>query len=281
MPVKIRKSSGSVEEFESQKLINSLVRSGAPVDVAHEISAEIEARLTSSTNTRDIYRKAKRLLRQYNRASGMRYSFKKAIFALGPSGYPFEKYFGRVLRHYGYEVGVNKIIKGYCVSHEVDVVAKANGEWSLIECKYHSDAGKATDIKTALYVHSRYLDVKRLSDTGSGNDHPHLKDVWLVTNTRCTLDAVRYAECMGIKIVSWKYPGKASLEKMIEDRRLYPVTILNSLKRGMLDSLFSADIILAQDIAEMSEKDFISKSGLDEQTALLLRREALEVCPCS
>ena len=68
---------------------------------------------------------------------------------------------------------------------------------------------------------------------------------------------------------------------MIEDKRLYPVTILHSVRKNMLDTLFKADIILAQDIADMPEEAFAQKSGLDEQTVKILKREADEICPCA
>jgi hypothetical protein len=280
MAKRIIKSSGMNEDFDISKLINSLMRSGAPSEVAYEIAKEIEKELPPKARTGDIFRQAKTLLRKHNIASGMRYSIKKAIFALGPSGYPFERYFGKIMAHYGYAVETNRIIKGYCVDHEVDVIAGNNNAYSVIECKYHSDAGKATDVKIALYVHARFQDIKKAADM-SPEEHMVFHNGWLVTNTRCSIDAIRYAECVGLKIVSWRYPEKSSLERMIEDKRLYPVTILHSVRKNMLDTLFKADIILAQDIADMPEQAFAQKSGLDEQTVKILKREADEICPCA
>jgi hypothetical protein len=146
--------------------------------------------------------------------------------------------------------------------------------YSFIECKYHSDAGKATDVKTALYVHARFQDIRK------AGEQMHFRDGWLVTNTRCTTDAIQYAECAGLRIISWRYPDKDSLERLIEDKRLYPVTILHSVRKGMLEPLFQADIILAQDIADMDLETFIRKGGLDEHTAGILKKEADAVCPC-
>ena len=280
MAKRIIKSSGINEDFDIKKLINSLMRSGASSEVAFEIAKEIEEGLPPKTRTGDIFRQAKRLLRKQNVASGMRYSIKKAIFALGPSGYPFEKYFGKIMAHQGYVVETNRIIKGYCVDHEVDVIASSNNAYSVIECKYHSDAGKATDVKIALYVQARFQDIKKAADM-SPEKHMTFHNGWLVTNTRCSIDAIRYAECVGLKIVSWKYPEKSSLERMIEDKRLYPVTILHSVRKNVLDALFKADIILAQDIADMTEEAFAQKSGLDEQTIKILKHEADEICPCT
>ncbi len=280
MAKRIIKSSGVNEDFDMGKLINSLMRSGAPSEVAHDIAEEIEKNLPAKARTGDIFRQARKLLRKHNIASGMRYSIKKAIFALGPSGYPFERYFGKIMSHHGYAVETNRIIKGFCVEHEVDVIASNNNAYSVIECKYHSDAGKVSDVKIALYVHARFQDIKKAADL-SIEKTMAFHNGWLVTNTRCSIDAIRYAECVGLKIVSWKYPEKGSLERMIEDKRLYPVTILHSVRKNMLDTLFRADIILAQDIAEMQEETFAQKSGLDEQTAKMLKREAAELCPCT
>jgi len=49
---------------------------------------------------------------------------KKAILQLGPTGYPFERFVGELLKYQGYEAKVGQIVQGNCVQHEVDVVAK-------------------------------------------------------------------------------------------------------------------------------------------------------------
>lgn len=273
------KASGREEDFDLQKLVNSLVRSGAPQEVAQDIAVKVGIQISPLSHTRHIYRLARKMLKQYSHVSGLRYSIKKAISLLGPSGYPFEKYFGKVLAAYGYAVELNRIIDGYCVQHEVDLVASKDKNQYFIECKYHTEGGKATDVKVALYVHSRFLDIKKALEMRK--DEITVKQGWLVTNTRCTSDAIQYAECAGLRIVSWRYPGAESLEKMIESKRLYPVTILSSVKRQSLYMLFSNNIVLAQEIADMDEETFIKKSGLDAKTALSLKAEADKLCPCT
>jgi len=220
---------------------------------------------------------AKKLLRQYNRASDMRYSIKKAIYSLGPSGYPFEKYFARLLKVKGYAVEVNTIMQGRCVTHEVDVFAKKENSGFIIECKYHSNGGIPTDVKIALYVNSRYNDIRQAHSLMQKQTIV-IEEGWLVTNTRCTSDAIKYAECVGLRVVSWKYPEKDSLEKMIETNRLYPVTILSSIRKNSIETLFKHDIILARDIADMDEYTFLKRSGLDANTARILKKEADELC---
>lgn len=279
MAVDIVKASGLPQKFDLRKLADSLMRSGAPEDVALDIAGKVRKDLPPDASTKAIFRMAKRLLRRYNRASGMRYSLKNALYALGPAGYRFEKYMARILKAHGYTTSVDQIMEGYCVKHEVDVLATRDREHFVIECKYHSDGGTATDVKTALYVHSRFVDIRKACELKPG--HPQgVHYGMLVTNTRCTTDAIKYAECVGLRIMSWRYPEKESLEKIIEERRLYPATILHSARKRTLEALFSHDIILAQDVAAMDERMLARKSGLDHDTARSLKKEAEQLCPC-
>jgi hypothetical protein len=277
MSMTVTKSSGREENFDMRKLVNSLIRSGANEETARSIADEVSRQITPHEHTKHIFRMARKLLRRQNRATGMRYSIKRAIYSLGPSGYPFEKYVGRILRAYEYSVEVNRMIKGYCVTHEVDVLATRDNRRCIIECKHHANSEKPADIKVALYVHSRFNDIKKAFEL-SEELNSHVNEGWLVTNTRCSTDAIKYAECVGLKIVSWKYPEKEGLEVMIENKQLYPVTILPSATKNAVQALSAADIMLASEIAAMDEKTFIAKSNLDRFTALTVKKEALELC---
>jgi hypothetical protein len=277
MAVTVIKSSGMPEDFNIRKLINSLVRSGAPEDVASDIAEKVAEHIGPSEHTKHIYRIAKKMLRQHNRTAGMRYSMKRAIYSLGPSGYPFEKYVGRILAAYGYNVEVNRVIKGYCVTHEVDVLASRDNRRCVIECKHHAGSEKPADIKIALYVNARFKDISKAFEL-SAEKNSHVTEGWLVTNTRCSSDAIKYAECEGLKIVSWRYPEKGSLEAMIEDKRLYPVTILPSATKNAVQALFAGDIILANEIANMDEQTFLGRCRIDRLTARAIMKEAVELC---
>jgi len=277
MSFTIVKASGKEEKFKIEKLVDSLIRSGASEDVAWHIAKEVEKKITPALHTKHIYRIAKKLLKKHARTSDMRYSIKKAIYALGPAGYQFEKYFAGILNANGYDAETNRFMKGHCVSHEVDIFAMKDKNGCVIECKYHSSSGNPTDVKTALYIHSRFEDIKKAYRLQSGNNL-HINEGWLVTNTRCTSDAIEYARCVGLKIVSWKYPKTNSLEKMIEDKRLYPVTILSSIRKHAVEILFRNGIIFASDIAKMTESEFLKKSSLDTNSARALKREADALC---
>lgn len=280
MAIPVTKASGMTEEFDIGKLINSLVRSGAPEEIARDIADKISIQVTPTMHTRHIFRMAKKLLRQYSRATGMRYSIKRAIYALGPTGYPFEKFVARILKSHGYNVEVNRMLKGYCITHEVDVLATRDDRRCVIECKHHATGEKPADVKVALYVHSRFEDIRKAFEI-SEHKNSHVHEGWLVTNTRCSMDAIKYAECVGLRVVSWRYPEREGLEKMIEEKRLYPVTILPAATKNAVQTLTSRNIILADEISEMDEKVFLEMSGLDRQTALIIKKEADELCSSS
>ncbi|UCG77218.1 MAG: restriction endonuclease [Nitrospirota bacterium] len=273
--IKIRKASGVLEDLNIEKLKASLKRSGASDDAAEEVIDRVLLEIQPVTSTSRIYKLAKKHLKQYNHASSLRYSLKKALFRLGPTGYPFEKYIGEIMKNYGYEVTIGTYIKGECIDHEVDVLGIRDGEVAAVECKYHNVVGRTTDVKVAMYVHSRFRDIEPKFKA----EHPDKKfHGWLVTNTRCTENAIQYADCYGFKVLGWQHPNHHSLQKIIEDKRLYPVTVITGIQRGIVDTLISKNIVLLKDLSEMEISDIRSILSLNESKAAKLKQQAMDLC---
>jgi hypothetical protein len=277
MNIKIKKASGIVEDFDSAKLLNSLIRSGADRDKAEEIISKVLPDVTPYSSTRKIYRLAHKYLRQFNRSSVLRYSLKKAMMRLGPTGYPFEKYIGELLVQYGYEVEVGVVLEGKCVKHEVDVFARRGKDILLIECKFRNSAESSPDVKIAMYVHSRFRDLRAAMKSIYPGRH---MAGWLVTNTRFTTDAIQYARCSGLTLKSWRYPEKGSLEQMIEERKLYPVTVMSGLTGAHLRKLFEHNIILMKDLAKMELPEIKRLLSITEKRAANLKEAADKLCFC-
>lgn len=63
---KVVKRDGTVEEFIPEKIIVSCVKAGAPVGVAREIAAFVEAKVKVETSTAEIRRFVLWLLREKN-----------------------------------------------------------------------------------------------------------------------------------------------------------------------------------------------------------------------
>lgn len=277
MKIKIQKASGVIEDFNSDKLLSSLIRSGAAREQAEEIIWKIIPDIQPYTSTKNIYRLAHKYLRQFNRSSVLRYSLKKALFGFGPTGYPFERYMGELLKNYDYKVKVGVIMEGKCVRHEVDVFAENNSEIALMECKYHSNAGKTPDVKVAMYVDSRFRDLRVVLK----NQYPGKAFTgWLVTNTRFTADAIQYATCTGLKLKSWGYPEDESLEQMIEDKKLYPVTVMSGLPQAQMRKLIEQKIILMKDLARMDTRALQRLLSITEKKARAFKEQAEKLCFC-
>ncbi|WP_016989995.1 hypothetical protein [Flavobacterium sp. ACAM 123] len=52
---------------------------------------------------------------------------------------------------------------------------------------------------------------------------------WIVTNNRFTSDALDFAKCSGLNLLSWDYPKDNNLKTKNDIDCLYPVTGLTTL----------------------------------------------------
>ncbi len=236
--IKVIKASGEVEPFSEEKIISSLMRAGADKETAAGIAEEIKPQLYQHIPTFQIYSTVMRLLRRRERALANRYSLKRAIIELGPTGYPFEQFVAAVLHSTGHQVETNKIIQGKCISHEVDIVAVHQQKKYMIECKFHNQVGYKTEVKETLYTYARFLDIKH-----QGFDAP-----WLITNTKVTQEVKLYADCVGMRITAWDYPEGDGLRRLIDESGLHPITSLTKLSLKQKRDLIEKGIVFCKDI---------------------------------
>lgn len=245
--INITKASGLKVPFNKEKLRQSLLRSGANSEQADEVIAEILEMLVEGMSTRKIYKTAFRLLKNVSRPMAARYKLKHAIMELGPSGFPFEQFVAELLKHKGYKTQVGIIVKGHCVNHEVDIIAEKDDHHFMIECKFHNRQGYLCDVKIPLYIQSRFLDVETSWKQLDGHSEKFHQG-WVVTNTRFTEDAIQYARCMNLNLVSWDYPKNNGLKDWVEGSGLYPVTCLTTLTQKEKQILLDKKIVLCKTI---------------------------------
>src|SRR4030043_1887971 len=153
----IIKSDGSKEPYIEEKIKSSIIKPESAPDLAAETVGIINKKVKDNMSTDELYNKALNRLRVLEPRVALKYSLKKAIMDMGPEGFAFEKYIAKILIEYGYSAEVGQFVSGYCVEHEVDVIAKKEGKTYLVECKYHNSPGIKSDVKTALYIHSGFL----------------------------------------------------------------------------------------------------------------------------
>lgn len=250
--VLVTKASGELQEFDEEKLVRSLLQAGADGNIAAQIKKDIRSWLTDGISTQKIYSRAFQLLRKKKTVAAMRYRLKKAMFDLGPSGYPFEQLAGQLFVAQGYVVSVGEIVRGVCVSHEMDVIATKGITQHLIECKYSQDHGKNISIQTPLYVKARVDDI-----VAARKGDPQFKGFrfkgWLVTNTRFSTDSVDYAECVGLQLLSWDYPVNKGIKDLITQYHIFPITILQHLSLREKRWLMEQEIITCQQLYMQTE----------------------------
>lgn len=274
-PVRVTKYSGNSETYDESKLRKSLKNAGASEPAIDEIANKVRNFIYEGIPTQKIYKKAFKYLQTISEKSAGRYRLKEALFELGPTGYPFEKFVAELLNRLGYETERGVTVLGECVTHEIDVIAQNDDAYLLVECKFHNRDENRCNIKVPLYVQSRFQDLKRNWSDKSAKDDKIYKG-WVVTNTRFTYDAEEYGNCVGLKLLSWNYPRKKGIKDLVEYLNLYPVTCLSSLTKEEKNQLLSHDIIFCSQICD--DKKLLEPAGINPRQINRIAKEAEEVC---
>lgn len=270
--MEIIKASGEREPFDREKFCRSLQRAEAPKDIVDRVCGIVEKQVRSGMSTEELSRKAAQQLAKEDFLLAAKFNLRNAIMELGPAGFLFEEYVAAVLEEYGYTTRVGQMVKGKCVSHEIDIVAERDNEHYLIEAKYHNRRGLKSDVQVAMYMYARFLDIKQVHEEYESLEMKH--QAWLITNTKFTSNATRYAECMGLKMTGWGYPGKESLENLIIKKALYPVTVLPTMNQFVREQFAKERLFFVRDLLTYSSEDLVKKFGLYSKTAKKLMTEA-------
>ncbi len=270
-PIYIVKSDGTREIFDIKKLEFSLKRAGASSAVTDGIVSTITDSLTDGMTTHDIYTRAFELLHTDEHPVALKYSLKRAIMELGPSGFPFEDYVAEIFKYKGFETLTGQVVKGKFVEHEIDVVAWNDEKLIMVEAKFHNQLGVKSDLKIALYVKERFDDLSEQT-FHYGKDRK-LDEGWLVTNTKFTTTAIEYGSHQGKRLVmiGWNYPEHGSLHDMILEAKLHPLTCLTTLDGRQKKTLLEQGIVLCKTLVERPE--LLVGLGLPSETIAKVTEE--------
>ncbi|MEP2278618.1 ATP cone domain-containing protein [Maribacter sp.] len=273
-PIDIIKSSGQKMKFSLDKLRNSLKHSGANHELVEEIVSKVYDELFEGITSNEIYNRAYSLLKKNKSVFASKYKLKKAIYELGPTGFPFERFIAEILNYSGYDVQVGVTLNGECVTHEIDVIAEKNNTVTVIECKFHNDEGRNCNVKIPLYIHSRYNDVKAHWVTNKNNKP--LNKGWVVTNTRFTQDALTYGKCADLYLLSWDFPVNDGLKDRIDRLGLYPITVSSLLSKREKQFLLSRNIVLCRQLVK--DKFYLDHLGISTNRKSKILDEISQLC---
>lgn len=251
MTFRVQKADGTKEFFKVEKLRRSLRRAGANPEEISEIIRDIELRLYDDIRTQEIYRLAFELLRELGSPTATRYSLRRALLGLGPTGFPFELFLARLFEKNGYTTQTGIILNGHCAPHEIDIAAYKKDHSFIGEAKFHSRPGIKTDLQVAMYSYARLLDLR--DQKVCQDDICGIKEFWLITNTKFTSTAEEYANCVGINMLSWDYPRNNNLHDRIQRAGVYPITVLQGLNTQQRLSLMARNIITCAELVENPE----------------------------
>ena len=259
--IMIKKASGEMEAFNISKLEHSLRRSHASPLLVQKVVEHIVQDVEDGMSTHDIYQKSFALLHHLERPTSVHYSLRRAVMELGPSGFPFERFVAEIFKTIGYQTLTDQTVLGTCVEHEVDVVAWKPDQLIMCEVKFHNQLGIKSDLKVVLYVKARFEDLAQ-TVFEYGGIQQKMSEGWLVTNTKFSLSAIKYAECNNLKIIGWNYPVDNGLKDMIERSGLNPVTSLISLSDHDKKQLVEKNIVLCKSLQD--DPSILRSIGLSE-----------------
>ncbi|WP_118194352.1 ATP cone domain-containing protein [Albibacterium indicum] len=271
--IMVTKSDGRIVPFDPNKIIKVLHKVGADEQAISLVLQQTYKVLYEGISTKKIYESVFENLKRMDKSLAGRYNLKKAIFALGPSGFPFEKYVGSLFIAEGYTVKTGITVSGKCVDHEVDVVAENTLELNMMECKFHSSQKSYCSVQHSLYVRARFWDIERKFEQDAAS-LPRKFSGWLVTNTRFSTDATTYGTCSDLKMMSWDFPLNSSLKDRIDKLGLHPVTSIVSLSQRETRKLLAMNIVLCQSL----NAEILGNLGISEGRIPDIIRESASLC---
>ncbi len=272
----ITKADGTRQLFDRRKVINTCFRLGADGEAAETIAKKVESRVYDGISTKKILQMVFRYLRKYRSAVRHQIDLREAISLLRPKP-DFERFVRILLEEQGYKVTPNQIVQGRCVEHEIDAIARRNDETLLVEVKHHFNHHAYTGLDVPRLARATFEDLTEGYNLGL--TPIKFTGALIVCNTKFSEHASRYARCRGINHIGWRAPQDQGLEKIIEEKDLYPITLLRDLSREERKKIADRGILLlkhlvVQDIRKLSEKTKIPQKRLQElieKSSLLLK----------
>jgi hypothetical protein len=272
--MEVVKFTGERVGFDREIFKSSILKSGATVGQVEVVLKNIENKLYDGMSTAELYVLAFNELISIKNSFAARYSLKKALRDLGPEGYYFEDWVGKLFNKLGYNTLTSVTLQGNAVTHEIDVVAIKNNELNLCECKFRNDADAKISVTTPMYFLSRFNDL-RLNTFSLFDIMVKPSKGWLITNAYFTLDSIAFGEYYDINLLSWDYPINNSIKNIVDKTHFYPITCLTTLTDYEKKYLLSNNVIVVSDIC--LNPNCLSSFNFNPEKMELIISEATEL----
>nr|MDO8133508.1 restriction endonuclease [Candidatus Njordarchaeum guaymaensis] len=245
MALSVTKADGSKQLFEKEKIIRTCLRMGASREEAEAVAEKIERRAYYGIKSKQILNMIFRHLARYREEVKSHIDLRRALGLMRPKP-DFEQFVHILLREHGYEVTPNLIVRGKCVEHEVDAIARKDGKTYAVEVKHHFNHHALTGLDVSRIARAIFEDITEGFKLALNS--VNLDKATVISNTKYSDHAKRYGECRGIEQIGWNYPAQRGLEDMIEEKKLYPITYLKTLDATLRRRLAGEGIILLKQL---------------------------------
>jgi hypothetical protein len=259
----VTKADGSRQPFNKDKIIKTCIRMGASKQTAYEVADKIERKLYDGIPTKKILQMIFGYMRKDKPATSHLYDLRRGISLMEPKP-EFEMFIRILLANNDFEVQPNQILVGKCAEHEVDAIATRKGATYFVEAKHHYSYHTLTGLDESRIARAIQEDVIEGYNMSMGKfkiDTP-----LIVTNTKFSEQATRYAYCRDILLIGWNTPLDLNVQSMIEEKNLYPLSCLRRLRRDERTRLVNSGIVLIKQVVEENPARLASKTGISKST---------------
>ncbi len=263
LSVFVRKADGSRQLFDREKVVRTCLRMGASRKIAEEIVMRVEKQLYDGIPTSKILQMILSLLHSHKPALRHLLDLKRGL-SLMDSKPEFEIFVQALLANKGFDVSPNRIVPGKCVEHEVDAIARKDDVTYFVEAKHHVNYHTPTGLDESRIARAILEDISE--GFLCGKYDLKIDRAMIVTNTRFSEHARRYGECRDILQIGWNSPIYLSLQSMIEENKLYPISCLKGLKRAIKTKLVRSGIVLMKQLLDKKASTLTIKTGIPKET---------------
>ena len=98
----------------------------------------------------------------------------------------------------------------------------------------------------------------------------------IVCNTRFSDNAIKYAKCQGIHLIGWQ-TKTLGLESLIQNKKLFPITVLPNLSKNTQKKLVMARILSIRQLIEIDPSLIAQQTKISQKRVHSLQKEAEQI----
>lgn len=270
----VTKFNGRRQLFSKHKIMRTCMRMHATPAIAKAVADKIEERAYDGISTKKIMQMIYAYMRKHRPEIKHIVDLRSSISMLRPKP-DFELFIAQLLRAYGYKVKSNRMVAGKCIRHEIDAIAEKGKDIVYVEVKHHYKPHTYTGIDVFLEARATFEDM--VDGYKTGDNKIKFNRAMVISNTKLSGHARRYADCRNITYIGWKAPRERGLEQMIEEKRLHPITFLRDIDPTDKMKLGDAGIVTLRQIIELSADELWKRTKVPKKTLKEFKAKAQKI----